>query len=120
MCENLRKGKGKKEAPQVLERGFSPITKVTGFQPIYLSMKNTVLSASIDFLIRLNYRGDAAVYRQNCGKGDLTLIVPGAALKAEPLPPSSVRTTSKADKNRGECLIFVYLTLRNRPARSRK
>ena len=74
-------------------------------------MKNTVLSASIDFLIRLNYRGDAAVYRQNCGKGDLTLIVPGAALKAEPLPPSSVRTTSKADKNRGECLIFVYRPL---------
>ena len=104
MCENLRKGKGKKEAPQVLERGFSPITKVTGFQPIYLSMKNTVLSASIDFLIRLNYRGDAAVYRQNCGKGDLTLIVPGAA--------------SKVDKNRSECLIFVYLTLQNRSARS--
>ncbi|WP_270756151.1 hypothetical protein, partial [Ligilactobacillus ruminis] len=120
MCENLRKGKGKKEAPQVLERGFSPITKVTGFQPIYLSMKNTVLSASIDFLIRLNYRGDAAVYRQNCGKGDLTLIVPGAALKAEPLPPSSVRTTSKADKNRGECLIFVYRLVQNRSARSRK
>ena len=101
MCENLRKGKGKKEAPQVLERGFSPITKVTGFQPIYLSMKNTVLSASIDFLIRLNYRGDAAVYRQNCGKGDLTLIVPGAALKAEPLPPSSVRTTSKSRQKPG-------------------
>ncbi len=67
-------------------------------------MKNPVLSASIDFLIRLNYRGDAAFYRQNCGKGDLTLIVPGAA--------------SKVDKNRGECLIFVYLTLQNRSARS--
>ena len=43
MCENPRKGKGKKEAPQVLERGFPPITKVTGFQPIYLSMKLTSL-----------------------------------------------------------------------------
>ena len=85
-----------------------------------LFMKNPVLSASIDFLIRLNYRGDAAFYRQNCGKGDLTLIVPGAALKAEPLPPSSVRTTSKADKNRGECLIFVYRLIQNRSARSRK
>ena len=48
MCENLRKGKGKKEAPQVLERGFSPITKVTGFQPIYLSMKN-IMKNIIDF-----------------------------------------------------------------------
>ncbi|WP_235719859.1 hypothetical protein, partial [Ligilactobacillus ruminis] len=37
--EKSGKGKGKKEAPQVLERGFPPITKVTGFQPIYLSMK---------------------------------------------------------------------------------
>lgn len=36
--EKSGKGKGKKEAPQVLERGFPPITKVTGFQPIYLSM----------------------------------------------------------------------------------
>ena len=67
-------------------------------------MKNPVLSASIDFLIRLNYRGDAAVYGQNCGKGDLTLIVFGAALKV--------------DKNRCECLIFVYLTLQIRLARS--
>ena len=69
-------------------------------------MKNPVLSASIDFLIRLNYRGDAAVYGQNCGKGDLTLIVFGAALKV--------------DKNRCECPIFVYLTLQIRSARSRK
>ncbi|WP_288553029.1 hypothetical protein, partial [uncultured Ligilactobacillus sp.] len=38
ICEKSGKGKGKKEAPQVLERGFPPITKVTGFQPIYLSM----------------------------------------------------------------------------------
>ncbi|WP_225436497.1 hypothetical protein, partial [Ligilactobacillus ruminis] len=30
-------------APQVLERGFPPITKVTGFQPIYLSMNQTQL-----------------------------------------------------------------------------
>ena len=36
--------KAKKEAPQVLERGFPPITKVTGFQPIYLSMKTPVFS----------------------------------------------------------------------------
>ena len=49
-------------------------------------MKNTVLSASMAFLIRLNYRGDAAVYGQNCGKGDLTLIVFGAALKVEQNP----------------------------------
>ena len=51
-------------------------------------MKNPVLSASMAFLIRLNYRGDAAVYGQNCGKGDLTLIVFGAA--------------PKVDKNRGK------------------
>ena len=81
-------------------------------------MKNTVLSASIDFLIRLNYRGDAAVYGQNCGKGDLTLIVPGAALKVESPAPKSARAVSKVDKNWGECLIFVYLTLQIRLARS--
>lgn len=69
-------------------------------------MKNPVLSASMAFLIRLNYRGDAAVYGQNCGKGDLTLIVFGAA--------------PKVDKNRGECPIFVYLTLQIWSARSRK
>ncbi len=69
-------------------------------------MKNPVLSASMAFLIRLNYRGDAAVYGQNCGKGDLTLIVFGAA--------------PKVDKNLGECPIFVYLTLQIRSARSRK
>ena len=71
-------------------------------------MKNTVLSASMAFLIRLNYRGDAAVYGQNCGKGDLTLIVFGAALKVEQNPeklknvlppaPKSARATSKVDK----------------------
>ena len=76
-------------------------------------MKNTVLSASMAFLIRLNYRGDAAVYGQNCGKGDLTLIVFGAALKVESPDQKSVRAVSKVDKNRCECLIFVYLTLRN-------
>ena len=79
-----------------------------------------MLSASMAFLTRLNSRGTSAVYRQNCGKGDLTLIVPGAALKAEPLPSSSVRTTSKVDKNRGECLIFVYRLVQNRSARPRK
>ena len=63
-------------------------------------MKNPVLSASMAFLIRLNYRGDAAVYGQNCGKGDLTLIVFGAA--------------PKVDKNRGKCVIFVYPTLQIR------
>ena len=83
-------------------------------------MKNPVLSASMAFLTRLNYRGDAAVYGQNCGKGDLTLIVFGAALKVEPPAPKSARAASKVDKNRGECLIFVYLTLRNRPAQPRK
>ncbi len=83
-------------------------------------MKNPMLSASMAFLTRLNSRGASAVYEQNCGKGDLTLIVPGAALKAEPLPPSSVRTTSKVDKNRGECLIFVYRLVQIQGARPRK
>ena len=83
-------------------------------------MKNPMLSASMAFLTRLNSRGASAVYEQNCGKGDLTLIVPGAALKAEPLPPSSVRTTSKVEKNRGKCLFFVYRRLQNRLAQSRK
>lgn len=69
-------------------------------------MKNTVLSASMAFLIRLNYRGDAAVYGQNCGKGDLTLIVFGAALKV--------------DKNQDKCLIFVYRLVQIQGARPRK
>ena len=61
-------------------------------------MKNTVLSASMAFLIRLNYRGDAAVYGQNCGKGDLTLIVFGAALKVEQNPPKSEKCSTAGSK----------------------
>lgn len=62
-------------------------------------MKNPVLSASMAFLTRLNFRGTSAFYEQI---GDLTLIVFGEA--------------PKVDKNRGECLIFVYQALQNRPA----
>lgn len=71
-------------------------------------MKNPVLSASMAFLTRLNSRGDSAVYGQNCEKGDLTLIVFGAA--------------PKVDKNRGECLIFVYrlVEIRSRGLESRQ
>ena len=66
-------------------------------------MKNTVLSASMAFLIRLNYRGDAAVYGQNCGKGDLTLIVFGAALKVEQNPPKSEKCSTAAYKFGPRC-----------------
>ncbi len=65
-------------------------------------MKNTVLSASMAFLIRLNYRGDAAVYGQNCGKGDLTLIVFGAALKVEQ-NPEKLKKCSTAGSKSGPC-----------------
>ncbi len=61
-------------------------------------MKNTVLSASMAFLIRLNYRGDAAVYGQNCGKGDLTLIVFGAALKVEQNPEKLKKCSTAGSK----------------------
>ena len=62
-------------------------------------MKNTVLSASMAFLIRLNYRGDAAVYGQNCGKGDLTLIVFGAALKVEQNPEKLKKCSTAGSKS---------------------
>ena len=62
-------------------------------------MKNPVLSASIDFLTRLNCRGDAAVYGQNCGKGDLTLIVFGAALKVEQNPEKLKKCSTAGSKS---------------------
>ena len=68
-------------------------------------MKNPVLSASIAFLTRLNFRGISAFYEQI---GDLTLIMSGAA--------------PKVDKNRCECLIFVYrlVEIRSRGLESRQ
>ena len=63
-------------------------------------MKNPVLSASMAFLTRLNSRGDSAVYEQNCGKGDLTLIVFGAALKVEQ-NPEKLKKCSTADSKSG-------------------
>ena len=33
ICEVKERKKAKKEAPVVLEWGFPPVTKVTGFQP---------------------------------------------------------------------------------------
>ena len=68
-------------------------------------MKNPVLSASMAFLTRLNFRGTSAFYEQI---GDLTLIVFGEA--------------PKVDKNRGECLIFVYrlVEIRSRGLESRQ
>ena len=61
-------------------------------------MKNPVLSASMAFLTRLNFRGDAAVYGQNCGKGDLTLIVFGAALKVEQNPEKLKKCSTAGSK----------------------
>ena len=93
-------------------------------------MKNPVLSASMAFLIRLNYRGDAAVYGQNCGKGDLTLIVFGAALKVEQNPEklkkcstagskSGARGSESRTKSRKIEKMF-YRRLQIRPARPQK
>ena len=49
----LKKGKGKKEAPVVLEWGFPPVTKVTGIQPMhYQSKKHPRLSLNRLTLLR--------------------------------------------------------------------
>ena len=82
-------------------------------------MKNTVLSASMAFLIRLNYRGDAAVYGQNCGKGDLTLIVFGAALKVEQNPEELKKCSTRLPSPK-QCGLRLRANLRNqRFARNR-
>ena len=82
-------------------------------------MKNTVLSASMAFLIRLNYRGDAAVYGQNCGKGDLTLIVFGAALKVEQNPEKLKKCSTRLPSPK-QCGLRLRANLRNqRFARNR-
>ena len=83
-------------------------------------MKNTVLSASMAFLIRLNYRGDAAVYGQNCGKGDLTLIVFGAALKVEQNPEKLKKCSTAGSESRTKSRKIekmFYRRLQIRPAR---
>ena len=82
-------------------------------------MKNTVLSALMAFLIRLNYRGDAAVYGQNCGKGDLTLIVFGAALKVEQNPEKLKKCSTRLPSPK-QCGLRLRANLRNqRFARNR-
>ena len=93
-------------------------------------MKNPVLSASMAFLTRLNYRGDAAVYGQNCGKGDLTLIVFGAALKVEQNPEKLKKCSTAGSKSgpRGsesrtkssKIGKMFYRRLQIRPVRPRK
>ena len=82
-------------------------------------MKNPVLSASMAFLTRLNYRGDAAVYGQNCGKGDLTLIVFGAALKVEQNPEKLKKCSTRLPSPK-QCGLRLRANLRNqRFARNR-
>ena len=62
-------------------------------------MKNTVLSASMAFLIRLNYRGDRCSLRAKLWKiGDLTLIVFGAALKVEQNPEKLKKCSTAGSK----------------------
>ena len=87
-------------------------------------MKNPVLSASMAFLTRLNFRGTSAFYEQI---GDLTLIVFGAALKVEQNPEklkkcstagskSGARGSESRTKSRKIEKMF-YRRLQIRPAR---
>ena len=73
---------------------------------------------------------ESAVYEQNCGKGDLTLIVFGAALKVEQNPEklkkcstagskSGARGSESRTKSRKIEKMF-YRRLQNRPARPQK